>query len=476
MSFPYFARIVLLAFVTVFASAAQAQAQAQEPECADLHPDWSIEGETPTTVSAKDLVLLRDFGAVYPLAAQSPFGVSPDGQRIAIQLRQARPSSNTYCLGLFVIDRHADEPPALIDDGGDLVFPRPNHQGLGSFPVGHQQVIVPRWSPNGQSVAYLKREDGSTQVYVVSGDGSGGRFVTSSETDVEEFVWSPDGQEVIYATPAELVAAEAAILEEGRRGWRYDGRFHPLTQSRPYPAPIASEYRAAHLRTGAERPATEEEARRLNAETRSGRVVNSRENPVVWNHGIAWGGRLDQEVRLSPYRLQFRSGSGEDIICEFEACRSGAVGLWPSEDGRELYYLRREGPASSRFALYRFLSPHDEPQKIFETEDALSGCQMVAADLICGRETSLSPRSLVAIEPNSGRSTVLFDPNPEFRQRRLSRPTRLYWTNDAGEDAFGDLILPPDHREGTDIRWSSSDIHPLDFCEEEPETSIRSRR
>lgn len=52
----------------------------------------------------------------------------------------------------------------------------------------------PAWSPDGQRIAYISKEDGNFEIYVISSDGSGKTRVTHDPASDGLPVWSPDGQ------------------------------------------------------------------------------------------------------------------------------------------------------------------------------------------------------------------------------------------------------------------------------------------
>lgn len=62
----------------------------------------------------------------------------------------------------------------------------------------HVSDRQPRWSPDGQKLAFLSGREGVTQVYVVTDASRTPRKVTVSPTDVESFEWSPDGGRIGY--------------------------------------------------------------------------------------------------------------------------------------------------------------------------------------------------------------------------------------------------------------------------------------
>jgi Tol biopolymer transport system component len=64
------------------------------------------------------------------------------------------------------------------------------------------QACLPRWSPNGQEIAFIGRSgNGPTRIYVVAVDGSGLRQVTHGESGNKgdfDPSWSPDGASIVF--------------------------------------------------------------------------------------------------------------------------------------------------------------------------------------------------------------------------------------------------------------------------------------
>jgi Tol biopolymer transport system component len=65
----------------------------------------------------------------------------------------------------------------------------------------------PMVSPNGRWLAYVSDESGTPEVYVVPFPNTGdGRWLVSSDGG-QEPVWGPDGSELFYKSPSQLIVA-----------------------------------------------------------------------------------------------------------------------------------------------------------------------------------------------------------------------------------------------------------------------------
>lgn len=426
-----------IAAMTAFAALSVTPALAA---CEDLLPQATEGRASARPVAARDLALLRDIGQPGDrLDLESPLGLSSDGRRAAFVLRRADPEANSYCQGLVVLDL-VTGTPRLLDRGGDLIRDRYPLFGHALPESGVPRVIVPRWSPDGRRVAYLKREGGKSQIWLARADGGGANGLSRAEAGVETFAWTADGRRLVFSSRTGETAAEAAFATEALGGYLVDARFRQLSARHPFAreATIATGYFTIDVATGAARPATEVEQALL---ARISVVPKDAPAAAAGSDGrVAWtvrrtGGTLDRQLVARV--------DGQDRVCG--ACMGEIVSLWWSNAG-SLFFLRREGDARQSLALYRW-SPAklSEPRRLMSTEDLIIGCRPVGSeDALCLREGSQMPRRIVRIDGETGRSVTVWNPNPGFDRLERARVERLFWTNANGIETFGDLVLPPD--------------------------------
>lgn len=398
-------------------------------------------------VTARALVELRDFGRVENgVAGEAPFSVSPDGHWAALVLRQADPDTDSYCLGVVLVALDGRAPPRLLDIGGDFMPSVNDIWGLAALPNGSAEPVTPVWSPDGRWLAYRRRDKGVTQVWRVGLDARPAEQVSHLASDALDLCWSADGLILLTTRPG-LAAGAALIEREGRSGYLYDARFWPLSGDRPLPAlPVPTETRALDPETKAERPASVTEAAVLAGAPQgpAGSILFASSGKDL----RAWTARDQPALPFTPARLHVEK-DGRKLTCPDAICSERVAALW-WRGADELVFMRSGSPANGgRLGLYRWrVRTERSPTRVFETEDALLGCQPVGRSLLCARETATAPRTLVRLDPDTGQCVTLFDPNPAFRAMRLGSVDRLVWSDGQGVTTYGDLVLPPGHKAG----------------------------
>jgi len=435
--------ILLLAAGLQVAPAAMANAQSDKEMSGCAVPLVSHGG--PLTADA--LVRLRDIGPTgLSQVDDHVLSVSPDGRRVAFQLRQADPVANRYTFSLCVDELGTTDAVSQLDQGGDFIQTPYAAQGFAAYTAdGSPMVVTPEWSPDGAHVAYLRRDSGRTRVWVANANGSGAAPMNDLEYDADEVAWSADGLALIIAGRPDLPVEEKKLDEEGRSGWVFDDRFIPAVGPRPLVrSEVATKFMTLDIRTNAVRPSSPVEVARLLDPTEG--PPSSLKFASSKGGDLAWTSKRKPAIMNSGTVLHVRERSGRVDDCDANEC-DGVIALWWTLDGKRVVYLRRGGWARSENQLYTW-RPGRPPSLLVSTADLIAGCEMAARQLVCVREGKTAPRRIVGIDVETGGARTIYDPNPGFASYRLGKVERLTWRNVFGVESFGDLVYPTDYVPG----------------------------
>lgn len=401
------------------------------------------------TMTVDDLTEIADIGPAIAEQTPSAFGLSPAGDRVAFFVKRADPQTNAYCQRLLVAPLDEVGEAVQIASGGRYLHDDFRLRDFSVVLAGWDKPNPPRWSPDGRHLAYLRRDENSTQVWMVDPTGaSPARQATSLPDDVDDFRWTASGLAMVVATRPGIRAAARTIAAEGAGGYLFDDRFSPQFAGHPIPTGhLESEYTLISLADEAMRPATGKERELLDPKMPPelpALARNFRRGP----HGdSAWLEPKDPDHLLSPTRLVVSRADGRRQICASTDCE-GVFGLWWSKEGGALVLQQRTGWAKSQTALLRWDEGASAPRRFLLTDDLLIGCQLLRTELICAREGTTQPRRLVTIDITTGAERMIHDPNPDFRHIRWGPVQRLKFRNSYGVESFADLVFPPGHEEG----------------------------
>src|SRR5579864_3905226 len=64
------------------------------------------------------------------------------------------------------------------------------------------EINHPRFSPDGQLLAFVGEDEGPTEVYVMPALGGPAQRLTYQANNCRVLGWSPDGEEILYASSA----------------------------------------------------------------------------------------------------------------------------------------------------------------------------------------------------------------------------------------------------------------------------------
>jgi len=130
-----------------------------------------------TTPSSRSVLPPMDIDDLLTLKIVSDPQISPDGRYIAYTLLTSSAESNTTTSAIWLVD---------ISEGKTIV-PRQLSSDM-------QRDTQPRWSPDGQTLAFLSDRTGKPQIYLLSLLGGEARRISNLTQGVSEYSWHPAGQ------------------------------------------------------------------------------------------------------------------------------------------------------------------------------------------------------------------------------------------------------------------------------------------
>src|SRR5579862_880044 len=161
--------------------------------------------------------------SVYDLTGAADPRISPDGTRVAYVVWWIDKDTNAYRSAIWTAPIDGSTEPAR-------------------FTSGEKRDGMPRWSPDGQWLAFVSnRGDDKTpgNIYVIPAEGGEARKLTDRKESVEKIAWSPDSTRIAFSS---RVRDDAYDEEDDRKreprrltrlfykldsvGWTTDRRTH----------------------------------------------------------------------------------------------------------------------------------------------------------------------------------------------------------------------------------------------------------
>ena len=447
------ALIALLGAVVVAATELSAQVLTPQQE----------ESQASRAITSTDLLELRDIGS----NNRGRFSISPDGGAIAYQIQHADMLTRDYRLSWFVAPTATPGEPVFVGDGGDVRLYRAADGRLS----GSRMVIEPRWSPDSQWIAYPVKKDGAVQLWRSHRGGGHQEQLTRNAADVRSFVWSSDGASIFFQVGRDRVVRARTDQSEGDRGFLFDQRFWPYFATEPQwfecqkhpwgiPKPKSQVCEPTlwvyDFAAGVERQARPEEVQEYGQLTSADRPQRVSEERVI--SAIRWDETKSRVLWLENERpglyagyrppLTVYASASAETRCPADECHGLIETIGWSRDKATAYFLRREGSAFSRRAIYGWTVGDTDVRRVLATDDLLSGCQISDDHVICLHESARTPRKIVSISLEDGTKDDLVDPNPQFHDIRLGEVEKLEWQDAFGNDVFGHLVYPLNYEAG----------------------------
>jgi dipeptidyl aminopeptidase/acylaminoacyl peptidase len=166
----------------------------------------------------KALIGLIPFLCIASLAALTPeetlnrrglgdLEFSPDGARVTFTVTEP-PKGATRARSIWTFDLSAGQARQLTFSG--------------------KSDSAARWSPDGDTIAFLSDRDGDAQIYRLSMRGGEAQKLTDRKDAVSAFRWSPDGRQIAYLMPE----AKSDDLQKRERD-KDDGRVVDKDERQP---------------------------------------------------------------------------------------------------------------------------------------------------------------------------------------------------------------------------------------------------
>src|SRR5205807_10206704 len=106
--------------------------------------------------------------------------IAPDGRQAAYVLVTVNAKHDGYDTSVWLVATDGVSPPRRITSG--------------------PHDAAPRWSPDGSTLAFLRRTDGHTQLYLLSLTGGEAQQLTDLPKGVGPAAWSPDGKTIAFTS------------------------------------------------------------------------------------------------------------------------------------------------------------------------------------------------------------------------------------------------------------------------------------
>jgi dipeptidyl aminopeptidase/acylaminoacyl peptidase len=120
--------------------------------------------------------------------------LSPDGKQVAWVKTWIVPEENRYQSAILVTSVESGKTKRLT--------------------FGKARATQPRWSPNGQQIAFLLVVKTKPQLHVMSSQGGKARVLSDVKGGVQEPAWSPDGRWLAFTTLVDIDKGLESHIEE----------------------------------------------------------------------------------------------------------------------------------------------------------------------------------------------------------------------------------------------------------------------
>jgi len=349
--------------------------------------------------------------------------------------------------------------------------------GLIQMTSGAEGENSPRWSPDGKTIAFLRRASGAetfAQVWLISLAGGEARPLTSHASAVTSIEWSPDESTIFFRAPDPKTEEEKAREKQKDDVFAFDETYQ---QQQLWSIAVVSkkETRITQGNFSVLSYRLSADGRKIVYHRAPTPLIEDQDQSEVWVANadgtqateITHNKVQESDAELSPdaSKVLFLSGANRNFETYynrkvFVAPASGGAAklLTPdlpyevekaewSRDGKSIFFLANMGVHSE---LFRMPAAGGQPEQITSGKHAIAGWSMAAAS---GEHvfTATEPSRLSEVWIMQGGAprqvTSLYrDLDREFK---LPRSEAITWKGADGVTVEGLLYYPLDYQEGT---------------------------